>query len=118
MQFIRKVYSILACQLTMTVAFILLVQYVEGVNKFMFSDTGLALNIVALVGYLVCLYAIICCYRKKTPHNYYLLFGFTACMTFMIGGFTATFERDLVILAGLATALTTIALTVYAMRTK
>lgn len=36
----------------------------------------------------------------------------------MVAGLTARYERDTVILAGLATALVTIALTVYAMRTK
>lgn len=36
----------------------------------------------------------------------------------MVGSLTAAYERDIVILAGLATALTTIALTIYAMKTK
>lgn len=36
----------------------------------------------------------------------------------MVGGLTARYQPDVVILAGLATALVTIALTVYAMRTK
>merc|ERR1712046_227244 len=67
---------------------------------------------------IVFLFMIVCCFRKKTPHNYYLLFAFTACETYMVGGLTSRYSSDLVILAGLATALVTIALTIYAMRTK
>lgn len=116
MQFVRKVYSILACQLTLTTAFIVLVQSSVSVNRFTLKNQSI--GIVAAVFSLVFLYAIICCFRKKAPINMYLLFGFTACETYMVGSLTARFEPDLVILAGLATALTTIALTIYAMRTK
>lgn len=116
MKFIRKVYAILACQLTMTTAFIILVQSVNSMRKF--SMRNPAVGIVAAVFSLVFLYAIICCFRKKAPTNFYLLLGFTVCETYMVGSLTAQFPPDIVILAGLATALTTIALTIYAMRTK
>ena len=73
---------------------------------------------MALVGSMVFLYAIICCFRKKAPTNFYLLLGFTACETYMVGGITAQYDPNIVIMAGLATALVTIALTIYAFRTK
>mmetsp|Transcript_21676 Transcript_21676/g.33380 ORF Transcript_21676/g.33380 Transcript_21676/m.33380 type:complete len:160 (-) Transcript_21676:38-517(-) len=60
---------------------------------------------------------IICCYGRKAPLNYYLLFGFTACETFMVGTLTAMYDTKVVVMAGLATALVTIALTAYAMKT-
>jgi len=84
----------------------------------MVTQTGVALGIVAVVFNLVFLYAIICCFRKQAPLNYYLLLGFTICESYMVGSLTASFSPDIVVLAGLATALTTIALSVYAMRTK
>ena len=118
MMFVRKVYSILACQLSLTTAFIVLVQMSSAFLKFMMSSTGLVITIVAAVMNIVFLYAIICCFRKKAPLNFYLLLGFTLCESWMVAGFTAGFPAKLVILAGLATALTTIALTIYAMRTK
>jgi len=43
---------------------------------------------------------------------------FTACETWMIGGLTAQYDKNTVIMAGAATALVTISLTVYAMNTK
>jgi len=47
-----------------------------------------------------------------------LLMIFTACEAWMVGGLTAQYDKNTVIQAGAATALITIALTVYAMNTK
>ena len=103
----------------MTASFIVLVQLSESTRLFMSTTSaGLGITVAACIFSIVFLYAIICCFRKKHPTNMYLLFGFTACETWMVGGLTAFYSSNIVILAGLATALTTIALTVYAMRTK
>lgn len=100
----------------MTAAFILLVQLSKGVKLFMMNSPGIAITCAVLT--IVFMFMIICCFRKKHPHNIILLFLFTACESYMIGGLTAAYNQDTVILAGLTTALVTIALTVYAMRTK
>merc|ERR1712224_185837 len=50
--------------------------------------------------------------------NLILLGLFTMCGSYMVAGITAQYPDNVVIMAALATALVTIALTVYAMRTK
>lgn len=90
MKFVRKVYSILACQLTLTTAFIVLVQTSDAVKKFQMRNVGIA--IAAAVMAIASMCAIICCFRRKTPHNYILLFVFTACESYMVGGLTARYE--------------------------
>jgi FtsH-binding integral membrane protein len=67
---------------------------------------------------IITMFMIVCCFGRKAPLNYVLLFIFTACETFMIGGLTAGYPRSTVCQAGAATALVTISLTVYAMKTK
>jgi protein lifeguard len=114
-KFVRKVYSILACQLTLTAAFIVLVQTSESTRYFATTNFGLAIGCCVMSIVLMC--AIICCFGRTAPINYVLLMLFTMCETYMVGGLTAHYRNDVVILAGLVTALVTIALTVYAMRT-
>ena len=116
MKFIRKVYAILACQLTLTFGFIVLVQ--TSYQARMFTINNRALAIACAIGAVISSIGIICCCGRTVPTNYIMLFIFTICETYMVGGLTAVYERDTVILAGLATALVTIALTIYAMRTK
>lgn len=79
-------------------------------------NQGIAITAAVLAMASAC--AIICCFRKKSPHNYILLLVFTICESYMVGGLTARYPPNLVIMAGLATALVTISLTIYAMRTK
>merc|ERR1719263_2201883 len=47
-----------------------------------------------------------------------LLGAFTLCEAYMVAGICSNYKGDTVIMAGLATALATISLTIYAMRTK
>jgi FtsH-binding integral membrane protein len=46
-----------------------------------------------------------------------LLAGFTVCESVILGGITSQYDKNIVAMAGLATALVTISLTVYAWRT-
>jgi len=50
--------------------------------------------------------------------NFVLLTAFTLCEAWMVAGITCFYHKEEVILAGAATALTTLALTIYAIRTK
>jgi len=61
---------------------------------------------------------IICCFGRSSPINMVLLFLFTLCESWMVAGFTSAYEPKIVCVAGAATALATISLTIYAMRTK
>ena len=69
-------------------------------------------------GAIASMCAITCCFGRKVPINYILLFVFTFCESYMVAGLTAFYEPDVVMLAGLTTALVTISLTIYAMFTK
>jgi len=60
---------------------------------------------------------IVCCFGRQSPINMILLFLFTLCESWMVAGITSVYPPDIVMVAGAATALTTIALTIYALRT-
>ena len=77
---------------------------------------GLAL--AACFGAITSMCAIMCCFGRTVPHNYFLLCIFTACEGYMVAGLTARYPREIVVLAGLSTALVTVALTIYALVTK
>ena len=64
--------------------------------------------------------AILCCrsVARKVPLNYILLTVFTISFSFIVAFITVPYTPDVVIQAGAATALTTIALTFYALTTK
>ena len=115
MAFVRKVYSILAVQLSITTAAIVWVQTSQSANNYMFSHGGTA--IAAAFGSIFFLIAIICCFGRVHPVNLILLFLFTMCESYMVAGLTCAYDPKIVMMAGAATALTTIALTVYALRT-
>jgi len=92
MKFVRKVYFILASQLTLTAAFIAIVQVSDKMKLFFKTNTGVGLSVTACIMSMVFMCMIVCCFRKKTPHNYVLLFLFTICESYMIGGLTARYE--------------------------
>jgi len=83
---------------------------------FMMRNPGLYIA-AAILSIVLCI-SIVCCFGRQAPLNYFLLFAFTVCETYMVGGITAQYDPKIVVTAGLATALVTIALTVYAMTTK
>ena len=115
-KFIRKVYAILSCQLILTAAMIGAVQYSTSFNKFTRSNQGLVY--ACCFGAIASMCAIMCCFGRMVPHNFILLTIFTACEGYMVAGLTAFYPKETVLLAGLSTALVTIALTVYALYTK
>jgi len=77
-----------------------------------------AITLAACVGSIVTMFMIVCCCGRSHPTNYILLFIFTICETWMVGGLTSRYEPKVVMMAGSATAAATIALTIYAMKTK
>ena len=116
MRFVRKVYTILAVQLAVTAAWIAVVQSSTEVRKFVSLNPSI--YIVAIVGSIALMCAIICCFGRQYPLNMILLGAFTLCETYMVAGITSQYHEKVVIMAGLAAALATISLTIYAMRTK
>ena len=61
---------------------------------------------------------IICCFGRSVPANYILLALFTLFESYAVAGITARYDPNTVIAAGIATALVTTSLTIYAWVTK
>ena len=116
MNFIRKVYSILATQLSITSLFIVWVQTSDDMRQFMMKNNGLA--ILASLMAIVFACAIICCFGRQAPINMILLFAFTVCESYSVAGLTAFYKPKITMMAGATTALATISLTIYAFKTK
>jgi len=83
-----------------------------------FCDNNPGLSLAAAVLSLVFAFTLICCFSRTKPLNAILLAGFTLCEAYMVGGLTAHYRTKDVILAGAVTALVTVALTAYALKTK
>mmetsp|Transcript_18939 Transcript_18939/g.32354 ORF Transcript_18939/g.32354 Transcript_18939/m.32354 type:complete len:100 (-) Transcript_18939:325-624(-) len=90
MKFVRKVYSILMVQLIITFFFVLAVQTLDPVKDFIEDNpsVGLACAVLSIVTAI----AIICCFGRKVPMNYFLLGVFTICETYMVGSLTSIYD--------------------------
>ena len=96
---------------------IIAVQTSDDFRKFVLQNGWL--HFICLVIALITMCVIICTdYGRRVPHNYILCAIFTTCEGYAIAGVTAVYEDETVILAGLETALVSIALTIYAMYSK
>ncbi|KAG9153978.1 hypothetical protein Leryth_000494 [Lithospermum erythrorhizon] len=111
--FIRKIYSIIAIQLLITIAVASVVVTVEPIKVFFATTSaGLALYIV-----LIFVPFIILCplyyYYQRHPYNYLLLGIFTVALAFVVG-LTCAFTSGKVILESvILTAAVVISLTLY-----
>ena len=114
MGFVRKVYGILAVQLTITFGFVALVKTNESLETSLLSMPWLYIIALVLGFSIQC--AILCCrsVARSSPMNYILLFTFTLCWTFLVGFICATYDAAVVISAAMMTMVLTISLTLYA----
>lgn len=114
--FIKKVYGILASQLTFTALFVYIVMETPSIQG-MFKIVPLVIAVLVL--YITSICALVCCgMHKKVPLNYILLFIFTACVSFIVAATCMRYNKILVLEAAIMTAAITVALTVYAYTTK
>jgi len=115
--FIRKVYSILCVQLTVTMA-IIGVFTVESVK--LYARQHQEMWWIALVIMIVSLISLACCpgVRRKTPHNFVFLGLFTVAEGFLLGAVTSTYDANEVLMAVGVCAAITLALTIFAFQTK
>jgi len=116
--FIRKVYSILMCQLVLTGAIISVFMYVEPVKTYVRGNMWVYYCSMAVM--FVCLIAMACCesVRRKFPTNLVFLGVFTFCEGIMLGTVATFYQADAVLIAVGITAGVTLALTVFAFQTK
>lgn len=88
----------------------------EGFKSFLNHPTYL---IVTVVLYFVTLCSLVCCrLDRKVPVNYLLLFIFTLCVSFMVGGICAMYDQNTVISAAFLTTAVCGGIIIYAMTTK
>jgi len=133
--FIRKVYAILMCQLTLTGVIIATFMFVGNcsdpaglrcikaigewsIKSYVRENRWPYYTSMALM--LVCLISMACCesVRRKTPTNFIFLTVFTACEGVMLGTVSTFYDVDAVLIAVGITAGVTFALTVFAFQTK
>lgn len=116
--FIRKVYSILACQLALTIAIIALFTFHDGTKKWVQANPGI-FWIAWIVGFAT-LIILTCCgdLARKTPINFICLGIFTLAEGFLFGIIASKYNEMTVIYAFAATLIIVVSLTVFACQTK
>ncbi|XP_050541093.1 protein lifeguard 1-like [Daktulosphaira vitifoliae] len=116
--FISKVYSILMCQLLMTLVFVAMAVLHQPTKEFMQKHGELF--IIAMIATFGTLIALACCedLRRKTPTNFILLFVFTLAESYMVATCASRYYPHRVLLAIGLTTLICFALTIFAMQTK
>jgi len=116
--FIRKVYSILAAQLTMTAAFTSYVCFSDAAALWLQHNIWFVM--LCCIGTIITMYALGCypSVARSVPTNYVLLTIFTACESVMVAAICSIYERRSVFMAAVLTATMVIALTIYAFTTK
>jgi len=116
--FIRKVYSILCAQLTVTLG-IVAVFTAESVKNYARTE-GWWIFVIAIIVMLVTLIGLACCesVRRKTPQNYIFLGLFTVAEGFLLGMATASYSVPEIMMAVGTTAAIVLALTIFAFQTK
>lgn len=116
--FIRKVYSILMAQLSVTLGFIAWFLYHEPTRRFVHNNIWLFF--LALVVTFVAMITLACCgeVRRRAPTNYILLGIFTLAEAFLLGVTSAAYEAVEVLMAVGITAAVCLALTLFAFQTK
>ena len=118
LNFIRKVYSIVATQLVITT----LISSIPVANKdvayWMVENYGLF--IFAIVGYIATACTLICVrsISRKVPVNYILLGFFTLCVSYIVASCVGFTDPNIVIAAAATTAVVVCTLTAYAYYTK
>lgn len=118
MGFIRKVYSILACQLLLTVLLCYISLSFPSFSKF--QKEHFWLTQVAMVLSLIIILVLVCIRNvaKSVPSNYILLSIFTILEAYLVSFICSLYETNIILLAGAMTIGLVIGLTVYSYFTK
>lgn len=116
--FIRKVFGILSIQLALTVLIALPIVLIPSVETFLLANRWIVILALGLTfGFMMAMVCIPDAMRKY-PLNYILLFSFTICEGVLVGVISASYAKDIVMIAAGLTVGITIGLTFFAMQTK
>lgn len=116
--FIRKVYLTLMIQLLVTLGIICVFLYWEPLNEWTQEHYWFSYCMMGAV--LVLILVLSCCdsIRRRVPFNFIALGLFTVAEGLMLGSVSVFYEAEAVMWAVGATALVSLALTVFAMQSK
>ncbi|KAL3284660.1 hypothetical protein HHI36_018814 [Cryptolaemus montrouzieri] len=116
--FIRKVYSILMCQLAISFAFVGWFLYDKKTSNYVQQNSWLL--IVAFVAIIVTIIALSCCgdLRRRAPTNIILLGIFTIAESLLLGVISSRYKSEEVFMAVGLTAAICLGLTLFAFQTK
>ncbi|KAK7590959.1 hypothetical protein V9T40_002572 [Parthenolecanium corni] len=116
--FIRKVYLILMCQLSISTAFIAAFVCNDGLKTY--AQNNVSLVMIAFFVTIVCLLAMSCfeSARRQAPLNYIFLFIFTIAESFFLAVVSSYYKANEVLLAVGICAVICFALTVFSFQTK
>lgn len=118
LNFIRKVYTILAAQLIITAGLVAVSCFSADYRNF--SKENMWLFILCMVVNLVLLYVLVYVRTasRKVPLNFILLSLFTLTEAYLVSCITAMYDPTTVFIAAVLTAAIVVALTIYACTTK
>ncbi len=116
MAFVRKVYSILAVQIGLTLAFTCLAMFQKDVAFFVTHQVWLL--VVAGVVSFISMLAIVIWKGRSYPANFYLLAIFTVCESYLIGAVVSTYDALMVLQAFIITFAMVVGLTLFTMQSK
>ncbi|KZC09524.1 Protein lifeguard 1 [Dufourea novaeangliae] len=116
--FIRKVYSILMCQLLITVSMIALFLYHQPTKLWVANHREVFW--ICFAATFILIICMVCCtsVRRKAPMNFIFLFLFTVAEGFLLATAASTYSSEEVLLAVGITAAVCFALTLFAFQTK
>lgn len=116
--FIKKVYSLLFCQLLVSIGIVCLFVLHKGVNNYV--KRNMAMFYTAWIATIVIIIAIACCEsaRRKSPLNFIMLSLFTLAESYLLGVVSAHYEVNEVLMAMGIVAVLTLAITLFAFQTK
>lgn len=116
--FIRKVFGLLAVQLAITVGVTAAFLYSPPVKNFVAANSWTLWLAIILSFALVIVLSCSEQARRQHPTNLIMLMAFTVCESVLVGAASATFDTNLVLLAGGITAGVVVGLTIFAFQTK
>lgn len=116
--FIRKVYSILMCQLLVSMGFISLFLFHEKTRLYVAHNQWLFWLAFAVV--IVTMISMACCssVRRTAPMNFIFLAIFTGAESFLLGVISSVYQAKEVMMAVGITAAVCLALTIFAFQTR
>ncbi len=113
--FIGKVFSIVGLELLYTTIVSAFFMYFKNTQNFIIEHIGLYYMIVIMTFVFL---LILLCIKPKPPMNYFILFLFTTCMSFLVGFTCSFYQARSCFYAFMLTCGLTLALAMYAIKTK